>query len=110
MRKSRAVPIVTLSAMALAFQACGEDETAYCVDANDEVVENQNCDRAGNGLGGGVFFWMFGSRLGGRVPQRGERISGERVNPLDKATLQSKGGFGSSARPGGIGRTVSAGG
>jgi hypothetical protein len=113
MRKSRAVPIATLSALALAFGACGDDEeeTAYCVDNQDRVVENENCDEEARRGGGGVFFWMFGSGFrGNRIPQRGERITGERISPNDRAALQSKGGFGSNARGGGIGRTVSAGG
>ena len=117
MRKSRSVPIVTLSAIALAFSACGDDdeETAYCVDENDVVVENEQCDeRYGSGTHGG-FFWLFlaGNRLGGRAPAPGQRLprdGAERVAANDRATLQSKGGFGSSARSGGVGRTVSAGG
>ena len=112
MRKSRAVPIATLSALALAFSACGEDETAYCVDEENRVVDNNECDRVQNNPGGG-FFWLFlaGNRLGGRTPTRGERLPpAERIHPSNRAALQSKGGFGSNARAGGIGRTVSAGG
>ena len=112
MRRSRSVPIATLSAIALAFSACGgEEETAYCVDEQNQVVDNSECDR-GSG-GGGGFFWLFlaGNRLGGRTPTYGERLpAGERIRPSDRAALQSKGGFGSQARGSGIGRTVSAGG
>ena len=117
MRRSRAVPIATLSAIAIAFGACGDDEeeTAYCVDENDVVVENEECDeRYRSGTHGG-FFWLFlgSNRLGGRRPAPGQRLpsdGAERVRANDRATLQSKGGFGSSARGGGVGRTVSAGG
>ena len=114
MRRSRSVPIATLSAIALAFAACGDDEeeTAYCVDEENRVVDNANCDRVSNAPGGG-FFWLFlaGNRLGGRVPAPGQRLpAGERIHPSDRAALQSKGGFGSNARSTGIGRTVSGGG
>jgi hypothetical protein len=112
MRRSRAVPIATLSAIALAFSACGEEETAYCVDDDNRVVDNSECDRVQNNPGGG-FFWLFlaGNRFGGRAPAPGQRLpAGERIHPSNKAALQSKGGFGSNARSTGIGRTVSAGG
>ena len=116
MRKSRAVPIATLSAIALGFSACGgdEDETAYCVDEENRVVDNEECDDRYNGTSHGGFFWLFlaGNRLG-RRPAPGQRLpsdGAQRVPSNDRATLQSKGGFGSSARGGGIGRSVSGGG
>ena len=113
MRRSRAVPIATLSAIALAFSACGEEETAYCVDEENRVADNAECDERYNSGTHGGFFWLFlaGNRLGNRTPTRGERLpAGERIHPSNRVALQSKGGFGSSARPSGIGRTVSAGG
>ena len=112
MRRSRIVPIATLSALALGFSACGEEETAYCVDEDNRVVDNQECDRVQHNPGAG-FFWLFlaGNRLGGRAPVPGERLpAGERIHPSNRVALQSKGGFGSSARSTGIGRTVSGGG
>ena len=115
MRKSRAVPIATLSAIALGFSACGgEDETAYCVDEENRVVDNDECDDRYHGTSHGGFFWLFlaSNRLG-RTPTPGQRLptdGAQRVPSNDRATLQSKGGFGSSARGGGIGRTVSGGG
>ena len=115
MRKSRAVPIATLSAIAIAFGACGEEETAYCVDEENRAADNKECDDRYNGTSHGGFFWLFlaGNRFGGRAPAPGQRLptdGAERVRANDRATLQSKGGFGSRARGGGIGRTVSAGG
>ena len=115
MRRSRAVPIATLSAMALAFSACGEEETAYCVDEEDRVVENTKCDEEYDRAGTPGFFWLFfaGNRFGGRPPSPGTRLptdGAERIAANDRAALQSKGGFGSRARGGGVGRTVSAGG
>ena len=116
MRKSRAVPIATLSAIAIAFGACGEDEeeTAYCVDEQNAVVDNAECDDRYESRSNGGFFWLFlaGNRLG-RAPSPGQRLptdGAQRVAANDRAALQSKGGFGSSARDGGIGRTVSGGG
>jgi hypothetical protein len=117
MRKSRTVPIATLAAAAIAFSACGddEDETAYCVDEDNVVVENDECDERYRSTSHGGFFWLFlgSNRLGGRRPAPGQRLptdGAERVRANDRSTLQSKGGFGSSARSGGVGRTVSGGG
>ena len=115
MRRSRAVPIATLSAIALAFSACGEEETAYCVDEENRVADNAECDERYAGGTHGGFFWLFlsGNRLGGRTPTPGQRLptqGADRIRANDRAALQSKGGFGSSARGGGIGRTVSGGG
>ena len=115
MRRSRAVPIATLSAIALAFGACGDDdETAYCVDEDNVVVDNDECDDQYRSHSHGGFFWLFYS--GNRFktpPSPGQRLptdGAERIASNDRAALQSKGGFGSRARGGGIGRTVSAGG
>ena len=115
MRKSRSVPIATLSAIAIGFSACGgEDETAYCVDEENRVVENDECDERYSGGSHGGFFWLFlaGNRLN-RAPAPGQRLptdGAERVRANDRATLQSKGGFGSQARGSGVGRSVSGGG
>ncbi len=115
MRRSRAVPIATLSALALAVGACGDDEeTAYCVDENDVVVENDNCDdEYDRGVHTG-FFWLFysGNRFK-TTPTRGQRLptdGAQRIAANDRAALQSKGGFGSRARSSGVGRSVSSGG
>lgn len=109
MRKNKAVSIVTLSSMALTFQACGEEEEAYCVDQMDQVVENENCYANEDRVGGG-FFWIFGSGLSGKKVKKGMKIAGQKIDAGDRAALQSKGGFGSGAKSGGIGRTVSSGG
>jgi hypothetical protein len=114
-RKARSVTIATLSAMALVFQGCGEeDEEAYCVDQLNQVVENQNCsdDEVNNS---GLFFWYFagsGVDFDRKRVRRGSRLptGGERIAPSNTAALQSKGGFGSSARSSGVGRSVSGGG
>ena len=44
-RRSRAVPLVAVPVLALAFTACGgNNDNAYCVDKSDRIVENRNCD------------------------------------------------------------------
>jgi hypothetical protein len=69
--------VALVSAAALAFMAgttgCGIDddtqdaadvqETVQCVDANDNVVDDDQCDDDGDGHGGGGFFvFMSGGR------------------------------------------------
>lgn len=99
MKRSKSVNLVVVPLLAAAFlSGCGgEKETAYCVDQNNQVTDNDNCDR-GNNSG---FFWFFGAAGLGRgsfAP------AGDRINSTDKAALAKRGGFGSSARSGGIGR------
>ncbi len=114
--RSRTAPVAFMAVMGGLFAACGEEEeTAYCVDEDNVVVENDECDERYRHTSHGGFFWLFlgSNRLGGRRPAPGQRLptgGGERVRANDRSTLQSKGGFGSSARGGGIGRTVSGGG
>ena len=99
MKRSKSVNLVVVPLIAAAFlSGCGgEEETAYCVDQDNRVTENVHCDRADNP----GFFWFFGAAGLGRGSIAGP---GERINSTDKAALARRGGFGSSARPGGIGR------
>lgn len=104
--RSKAVRLTVVPVVAAAFLAgCGEDdeETAYCVDANDMVVENENCDDDYD-RGSGGFIWFFAG--GGRSYGLGNRVSGAgtRIRASDRAALASRGGFGSSARSTGVGR------
>lgn len=106
-RTSRSVKLTVVPILAAAYLAgCGEDdeETAYCVDGSDTVVENQNCDDESDRGGGGGFFWFFAG--GGRGYGLGNRVSGpgDRIRASDRAGLARRGGFGSSARSGGVGR------
>ncbi len=116
--RSRNVSLVALPVLALAFAACGEDETAYCVDQSDRIVENRYCDenavRANNGGGGAAilpFFWYYGGRAaGGGSLVPGSRISGgERIAASNIAENARRGGYGSSSRSGasGVGRVAS---
>ena len=109
--RSKAVKLTVVPILAAAFLAgCGDDEeTAYCVDANDTVVDNEQCDDESDRGGGGGFFWFFAG--GGRSYGRGSRISGpgDRIRASDRSALAKRGGFGSSARSGGVGRGGSGG-
>jgi hypothetical protein len=112
--RSKAVPLLALPVLAVAFTACGDDdESAYCVDQNDQVVENRYCDDeayAGNG-GGGAFFWFYGgSPIGGGRVAPGTKLSGgDKVSASNVAENARRGGFGSSGRSGasGVGRVAS---
>jgi hypothetical protein len=99
-RRSRDVALVVVPLLAAAVTGCGGNDTAYCVDRNDQVVENRNCD----GLGNPGFFWYYGGAGGARV---GTRLSGgDRVVSTNVAENARRGGFGSSAKSGGVGRSV----
>jgi hypothetical protein len=110
-RSSTAVRLSIVPLLAASFLAgCGDDEeTAYCVDENDEVVENRYCDDEYDGTSNaGVFFWYFGAS---GALSRGQRVSGgERVSASDRAALAKRGGFGSRSSSGGVGKSVSSGG
>ncbi len=101
------VPLLAASFLA----GCGDDEeTAYCVDGENRVVENRYCDDEYDGVGGtGLFFWYFGG-VGGANVRVGERLTGgERISASDRAALARRGGFGSSSRgsgAGGVGRAT----
>ena len=97
-RRSKSVTLAVVPLLAAAFLAgCGDKETAYCVDQDNRVTDNVNCDRADNP----GFFWFFGAPGLGRGSIAG---AGQRINSTDRAALARRGGFGSSARSGGIGR------
>jgi hypothetical protein len=97
-KRSKSVTLVVVPLLAAAFVAgCGEDETAYCVGQDNRVTDNSYCDRGDNP----GFFWFFGGPGLGRGSLAG---SGDRINSTDTAALARRGGFGSSARSGGIGR------
>lgn len=109
-RKGRTVGIATLSALALFFQGCGEDEQAYCVDEFDAVVENQNCYDYEDGTSQRAYFWAFGSGLSAKKIKKGQKLlKGVKIASNDRNALQSRGGFGTAARSSGFGR-ASAGG
>jgi hypothetical protein len=77
------------------------------------VVENQYCGDDHSG-GSNVFFWYYGAHPvgGGSSIHRGTRLTGgsSRIVSTNKPALQAKGGFGASARSGGVGRAAPSGG
>lgn len=99
MKRSKAVNLAIVPLLAAAFAACGssEEEVAYCVDKNDEVVENRSCDGSN-----GSFFWFYGAAglaRGASVP-----AGGERINSTNTAAVAQRGGFGATATDSGVGR------
>ena len=97
--RSRDVALVAVPVLALAFTACGgDDDTAYCVDQNDQIVENQYCDDDAIN-GGSSFFWLYGGSLvNGNRYATGQRLKGgDRVAASNIAENARRGGFGSSS-------------
>jgi hypothetical protein len=93
LKRSKVVTIGTVGALAAAFSACGDDETAYCIDQNEQVVENTHCDNDTSGS----YVWFFS----GSSYSRGASVagaSGDRVPASDKAALASRNGFGSTGK------------
>ncbi len=113
-RRSPAVPLAVVGVVAAAYllgreegqETASETETAYCVNQEDEIVEERFCGDEDSG-GGAGFFWIFGG-YAGALPRRGALVSGgTRIPSLNKGALAQRGGLGSSARgPGGVGRSV----
>lgn len=106
--RSASVKLSVVPIVAAAFLAgCGEDEeeTAYCVDANETVVDNSQCDDEYDRGGGGGFIWFFAGAGRGFGPgSRVTGVPGDRVRASDRAALARRGGFGSRARSSGVGR------
>lgn len=100
-RRSRDVALVVVPLLAAAVTGCGGTDTAYCVDQNDNVVENRNCD----GLGTPGFFWYYGA-AGGAARVGSHLKGGDRVVSTDIATNVRKGGFGSRSSSSGVGRSI----
>jgi hypothetical protein len=108
-RRSRDVALVAVPLLALSFTACGGNDTAYCVDQNDRIVENRLCDED-TAHGGGAFFWYYGGAVaGGRIARGAHLSGGDRVSTSNVAENVRRGGFGSSSRTSasGVGRAIS---
>ena len=115
-----AIGTVSLSGAAMGFLAgCGggNDENAqrvYCVDKQDQVVDDAQCqeaERHGGFIGGLPFFFLLGG-FGGNRYSVGQRIPGQftgaatRVNPSDtrarsRSGLPTTGKVASGTRLGG---------
>ncbi len=114
-RAKAAITTVSLTGAAMGFlTACGggggdddnEAREVYCVDEQDNVVDEDQCEEAerngGIGLGGLPFFFLLGN-FGGNRYSVGQRIpsqytsTGTRVNPSDTAA-RSRSGLPSSGK------------
>ena len=79
-RRSRDVALVVVPLLAAAVTGCGGNDTAYCVDQNDNVVNEDDCDDDGNGRGG-FFFWAHSPRYkkglkpGAKLPSGGSKFA-----------------------------------
>jgi hypothetical protein len=107
-RAKAAITTVSLTGAAMGFlTACGgggnDDNDArevYCVDEQDNVVDESQCEEAerhgGSGLGALPFFFLL-SNFGGNRYSVGQRIpqqyssGGTRVNPSDTAARSRNG-------------------
>jgi len=110
-RRSRDVALVAVPVLALAFTACGgDDDTAYCVDQNDQIVENQYCDdeATNDGVYPGAFFWYYGATGGGKLVKGSKLKGGSKVVSTNIAENVKRGGFGSSSKTSasGVGRAA----
>ena len=93
MKKSKVVTLGAVGALGAAFTGCGDDERAYCLDQNEQVVENRYCDDDDRGS----YVWFFGTGSYARG-QSLRGVSGDRVSSADKAALASRNGFGSTGK------------
>ena len=106
MHRSRKVNLAVVSALAAAFTGCGDKEgTAYCVDKQSKIVENQKCD---NEYRNGNYFYSYGGAAAGGYLVGNTLRGGDRVDASDKATNAQRGGFGASSKSAsGVGATYS---
>jgi hypothetical protein len=94
MRKSSAVPLTLLAALAAFATGCRDTpESRSCVDAQGRIVPDSNCSTGSHGGSGGMGFlgyhYLYGGASGGRV---GDQVVGGRSTPSESGV--SRGGFG----------------
>lgn len=106
-RRSREVALLAVPVLAAAFAACGgNNDSAYCVDRFDRIVENRYCDDFVNNPG---YYWYYGGHVGHGGYRTGAILTGgSRVADTNVSENIKRGGFGSSSRSssGGIGRST----
>jgi len=106
LKRSKAVNLGLVAGFATAFSGCGDD-TAYCVDQNDQVVENSYCGDEYSG-GDDSHYWFYGAAAvgGSKAIRRGTRLAGgSKIRSTNKGAIASRGGFGSSGgSTSGVGR------
>ena len=98
-RSSKTIALGALPVMAAAFLAgCGDDETAYCVDPTDTVVDNRYCnDDFDNN-----HYWAFIGAGSASKIVKGSKIKGAKakIASSDKTSLAKRGGFGAATAAG----------
>lgn len=97
MRKSSAVPLTLLAALAAFTTGCRDTpETRNCVDTQGRIVPDTNCSSGTSG--GAGFHYIYGGSSGGRV---GDAVVGGSTTPSSSGV--SRGGFGGGSGGGGEG-------
>jgi hypothetical protein len=100
--------VLVVPSLASCGNSGGDEQTAYCVDANNQVVDDSNCDES-HGYGGGLFFLFLATGGFGRgsfIPS----VGGTRINPADTTARVNAGlpgtgrAAGTTIRSGGIGK------
>jgi hypothetical protein len=108
-RRSRDVALVAVPLLAASFTACGGDDTAYCVDKNDRIVENRLCDDERFGIGESAYFWYYGGHVASGGFVRGAHLTGgDRISTANITENVRRGGFGVTSRSAssGVGRAT----
>ena len=91
MRKSTAVPLTLLAALAAFATGCHDTpESRNCVDAQGRIVPDSNCNTQSHGGAGGLgYHYIYGGSSGGRV---GDAVVGGSATPGESGV--SRGGLG----------------
>ena len=90
MKQSSAVQLILVTAAAAAMTACKEKSTRYCVDADNRVVEDQQCEDDKRQYNP-AHHWYYGGAHGVVVP--GTRLSGgSTAQPAEGFSTPSKSG------------------
>jgi hypothetical protein len=89
-RKSRAVPLTILTAVALATTTACNDrrkEVRDCVDAQNHIVPDSSCQAPSGSGGGGGYHYIYGGASGGNI---GDTVSGGSSAPDPGAEVVSE--------------------
>ena len=78
-----------------------EDQRAYCVDEDGEIVDDEYCDDDYRGPGAGFFFLYLGGFRSGLGPGTVLPSGGTRIDPRDSAARERAGLPGSGRVSGG---------
>jgi hypothetical protein len=103
-RVRSALTTTVLATAATGFTAgCGveEEQRAYCVDEEGEIVDDEYCDEDYRGPGAGFFFLYLGGFRSGLGPGTVLPQGGTRIDPRDTAARERAGLPGSGRVSGG---------